>query len=49
MRQLTMRHVGWALLLGAFVTTAISAPAQDSSDDIRPAPYQVAWQNLISS
>jgi alpha-L-fucosidase len=34
------------VLLAAIVASAISAPAQDSAGDIRPAPYQVAWQDL---
>jgi alpha-L-fucosidase len=33
-------------LLVALITISISSPAQDSGGEIKPAPYQVAWQNL---
>jgi len=34
------------LLLILLVATALTSPAQDSAGDIRPGPYQVAWQDL---
>ena len=34
------------LLLILLMTFTISAAGQDSTGDIRPAPYQVAWQDL---
>src|SRR5246127_2604322 len=41
--------VSWTsrgFLLSAMMVIAISALGQDSSGDIRPAPYQVAWQDM---
>lgn len=35
-----------AILLAAVVANGIFAGAQDATGDIRPAPYQVAWQDL---
>jgi alpha-L-fucosidase len=35
-----------ALLLAVVIAAGISATGQDASGDIRPAPYQVAWQDL---
>ena len=35
-----------ALLLAVVIAKGISAGAQDAPGDIRPAPYQVAWQDL---
>jgi alpha-L-fucosidase len=35
-----------ALLLAVVIASGITATAQDATGDIRPAPYQVAWQNL---
>ena len=35
-----------ALLLAIAIASGISAAAQDATGDIRPAPYQVAWQDL---
>src|SRR6201994_605509 len=35
-----------AFLLTLVVATSLSSTAQDSVGDIRPAPYQVAWQDL---
>lgn len=32
--------------LSALMAVAIVAVAQDSTGDIRPAPYQVVWQDL---
>jgi alpha-L-fucosidase len=37
---------GIALLAGALIVSAPLALGQDSTGDIRPAPYQVAWQDL---
>jgi len=34
------------LLSAAVIAASISASAQDATGDIRPAPYQVAWQDL---
>jgi alpha-L-fucosidase len=34
------------LLFAAVIAASISASAQDATGDIRPAPYQVAWQDL---
>ena len=34
------------LLFAAVIAGSISASAQDATGDIRPAPYQVAWQDL---
>jgi alpha-L-fucosidase len=45
MKRSTARYMGCAFLL-ALIATGISAPAQDAAGDIRPAPYQVAWQDL---
>src|SRR3569623_2819996 len=36
----------WSLLLAVVVATAMPTVAQDSAGDLRPAPYQVAWQDL---
>jgi len=36
----------WSLLLAGVVAMGMPALAQDSPGDIRPAPYQVAWQDL---
>ena len=36
----------WGLLSMVVVALALSAVCQDSVGDIRPAPYQVAWQDL---
>jgi alpha-L-fucosidase len=36
----------WGFLLMAMMSIAALAVAQDSAGDIRPAPYQVAWQDL---
>ena len=46
-----MESRAWNWKMGAFlftlvVATALTATAQDSVGDIRPAPYQVAWQDL---
>jgi alpha-L-fucosidase len=35
-----------ALLLAVVIANGISAGAQDAAGDLRPAPYQVAWQDL---
>jgi alpha-L-fucosidase len=35
-----------ALLLAFVIANGISAGAQDAAGAIRPAPYQVAWQDL---
>ena len=45
MKGSTARYFGGAFLL-AVIATGISTPAQDAAGDIRPAPYQVAWQDL---
>ena len=34
------------LLLALVAATGVTVSAQDASGDIRPAPYQVAWQDL---
>ena len=34
------------LLLAVVIATGMAASAQDATGDIRPAPYQVAWQDL---
>lgn len=34
------------LLLALVAATGVAATAQDATGDIRPAPYQVAWQDL---
>ena len=46
-----MESRAWNWKMGAFlftlvVATALTSTAQDSVGDIRPAPYQVAWQDL---
>ncbi len=47
MRLITISNAaGIALLAGALIVSAPLAPGQDSTGDIRPAPYQVAWQDL---
>lgn len=45
MRPLKIR-AGITLLLVLAIACGASAPAQDAVGDIRPAPYQVAWQDL---
>jgi alpha-L-fucosidase len=45
MKRSAARYFGGAFLL-AVIAIGISAPAQDAAGDIRPAPYQVAWQDL---
>ena len=48
MRQVS-REVGWSALFfstDAQLQRADCSRAQDSSSDIRPAPYQAAWQDL---
>ena len=47
MQSIAMRNAaGIALLAGALIAGVFPALAQDSTGDIRPAPYQVAWQDL---
>jgi alpha-L-fucosidase len=47
MKRSVARSFGIALLLmTAFAVNTLAAHAQDSPGDIRPAPYQVAWQDL---
>src|ERR1700722_8422501 len=36
----------WICVLIAVMAVALPAVGQDSAGDIRPAPYQIAWQNL---
>jgi alpha-L-fucosidase len=38
--------IGFTLLLAIMIASGLSASAQDSAGEIRPAPYQVAWQDL---
>jgi len=38
--------IGFTLLLTIMIASGLSASAQDSAGEIRPAPYQVAWQDL---
>jgi alpha-L-fucosidase len=38
--------IGFTLLLAVMIASGLSASAQDSAGEIRPAPYQVAWQDL---
>lgn len=45
MRQWAGKWTAGAILT-ALMAAAIAAGAQDSTGDIRPAPYQVAWQDL---
>jgi alpha-L-fucosidase len=45
MKRSAASYFGGAFLL-AVIAIGISAPAQDAAGDIRPAPYQVAWQDL---
>jgi alpha-L-fucosidase len=40
------KWVRFAWLLVAIACIGLTSAAQDSSGDIRPAPYQVAWQDL---
>src|SRR6202046_946379 len=40
------KWVRFAWLLVAIAGTGLTLAAQDSTGDIRPAPYQVAWQDL---
>jgi alpha-L-fucosidase len=40
------KHACFAAILGIMTALGSIAQAQDSSGDIRPAPYQVAWQDL---
>jgi alpha-L-fucosidase len=47
MRLITMSNAaGIALLAAGLIVSAPLALGQDSTGDIRPAPYQVAWQDL---
>lgn len=46
MRQRAGKWVFRAFAFAAMVATGMTAVAQDSIGDIRPAPYQVAWQDL---
>jgi alpha-L-fucosidase len=47
MRLITISNAaGLALLAGALIARSPLALGQDSTGDIRPAPYQVAWQDL---
>ena len=39
-------RAGCAILLMSVAIGAASAKAQDATGDLRPAPYQVAWQDL---
>ncbi len=41
-----LRWVGWPLLLLCLAATGWPALSQDAGGEIRPAPYQVAWQDL---
>ena len=40
------KRPGCAILVGMLIAAGGAALAQDSTGDIRPAPYQVAWQDL---
>ncbi len=47
MKQRTGKCLRGVITFGMLLVLAvITAPAQDSTGDIRPAPYQVAWQDL---
>src|SRR5580700_8253620 len=41
-----LRWAGWPLLMLCLVATGRSVLSQDAGGEIRPAPYQVAWQDL---
>jgi alpha-L-fucosidase len=40
------KQAACVITAGMLITLGATAPAQDSTGDIRPAPYQVAWQDL---
>ena len=44
--KLSMEDLRLALLLAVVVANGILVTAQDATRDIRPAPYQAAWQDL---
>jgi alpha-L-fucosidase len=47
MRHFTVRiAAAIAMLIGALIASAPEILGQDSGGDIKPAPYQVAWQDL---
>jgi len=47
MKQTAMGRAAWAaLLVGLVGLSRLSVSCQDASGDIKPAPYQVAWQDL---
>ena len=46
MRRWEMKRPGWATIIAMLIAAGVTATAQDSTGDIRPAPYQVAWQDL---
>src|ERR1700677_1728494 len=41
-----LRWSGWPLLMLCLVAAGGPALSQDAGGEIRPAPYQVAWQDL---
>src|ERR1700722_14383089 len=41
-----LRWAGWPLLMLCLVAAGGAAVSQDAGGEIRPAPYQVAWQDL---
>ncbi|HEY3839373.1 MAG TPA: alpha-L-fucosidase, partial [Bryobacteraceae bacterium] len=45
MRRTAKHRIGAGFLLVVMCFAALAA-GQDSTSDIRPAPYQVAWQDL---
>ena len=47
MKQRAGKYVRCAFTFGMLLMLSVTTtPAQDSTGDIRPAPYQVAWQDL---
>ena len=47
MKQRAGKYVRYAFTFGMLLMLSVTTtPAQDSTGDIRPAPYQVAWQDL---
>ena len=46
MRRAARNWASWASCFIAMAAVAMSANCQDSAGNIRPAPYQVAWQDL---
>ncbi len=46
MRRNVLRELRWLRLLVIIGMAPVMAPAQDAGGEIKPAPYQVSWQDL---